>query len=414
MSSELMVAVRGLGKRYKLIPRGTRPGTLTESILGALRGKRPPKEDFWALREVCFEVRRGEVIGLLGHNGAGKSTLLKLLSRITEPTEGELVLYGRIGSLLEVGTGFHPELTGRENIFMNGSILGMSRREIQARYDEIVAFAGPRVEQHLDTPVKRYSSGMTMRLGFAVAANLNPEILIVDEVLAVGDAEFQKKCLGKMHDVAQSGRTVFFVSHNLAAVTALCTRALLLHNGELREDGPIAQVAQSYQLLAQGSRAPGGELTHALRTGTGQAQITALSIRSTTPDGQPVPLVYPGATVTLELTIQAREPLPDARLAVTLSDANTYRLLEVSTTGGSAPLRLTPDAPTRVCFVLPDLRLRPGLYPVGASLTLQEGEELDTVERAGALEVAVGAEPMPSGAGPYLCRYESIVSSSAC
>jgi lipopolysaccharide transport system ATP-binding protein len=201
-------------------------------------------EEFWALRDVSFEVREGEVLGIIGRNGAGKSTLLKILSRITEPTAGRVTLCGRVASLLEVGTGFHPELSGRENVYLNGAILGMGRAEIRRKFDEIVAFA--EIEKFLDTPVKRYSSGMYMRLAFAVAAHLEPEILIVDEVLAVGDVEFQKKCLGKMDEVARGGRTVLFVSHNIRAVTALCTRGLLLRDGTVMMSGTPADVVGSY------------------------------------------------------------------------------------------------------------------------------------------------------------------------
>jgi lipopolysaccharide transport system ATP-binding protein len=205
----------------------------------------PTSEDFWALRDVSFEVKRGEVVGIIGRNGAGKSTLLKILSRITEPTTGRVELDGRVASLLEVGTGFHPELTGRENIFLNGAILGMSRAEIRRKFDEIVAFA--EVEKFLDTPVKRYSSGMYVRLAFAVAAHLEPEILIVDEVLAVGDAEFQKKCLGKMQDVAKGGRTVLFVSHNLAAVQSLTSRAIFLRQGEVIFNSDTGSAIEFYR-----------------------------------------------------------------------------------------------------------------------------------------------------------------------
>ena len=201
-------------------------------------------EEFWALKDVSFEVKRGEVLGIIGRNGAGKSTLLKILSRITEPTSGRVVLDGRVASLLEVGTGFHPELTGRENIFLNGAILGMSKAEIRRKFDEIVDFAG--VEKFLDTPVKRYSSGMYVRLAFAVAAHLEPEILIVDEVLAVGDAEFQKKCLGKMQDVANGGRTVLFVSHSMAAIQSLCSKAVLLGRGSVIEYGKCSDVVRRY------------------------------------------------------------------------------------------------------------------------------------------------------------------------
>jgi lipopolysaccharide transport system ATP-binding protein len=242
-----IVRVEGLSKRYRL---GARAGhdTLRDSLVGALksplrRGRRAG-ETLWALRDVSFEVAPGEVVGIVGRNGAGKSTLLKILSRITEPTSGRVELYGRIGSLLEVGTGFHPELTGRENIFLNGAILGMRRREIAAKFDEIVAFA--EIERFIDTPVKRYSSGMYTRLAFAVAAHLEPEILLVDEVLAVGDAAFQKKCLGKMGEVAREGRTVLFVSHNMTAVNQLCSRAVLLAGGRLALEGPTPEVVAEY------------------------------------------------------------------------------------------------------------------------------------------------------------------------
>jgi lipopolysaccharide transport system ATP-binding protein len=212
-------------------------------------GSLPINEDFWALRDVSFEIRRGEVVGIIGRNGAGKSTLLKILSRITEPTVGRVRIRGRVASLLEVGTGFHPELTGRENIYLNGAVLGMTRAEIKQKFDEIVAFA--EVEKFLDTPVKRYSSGMYVRLAFAVAAHLEPEILIVDEVLAVGDAEFQKKCLGKMDEVAKGGRTVLFVSHNLAAIRTLCKVGLLLELGKIKRHGDVYSVADYYYRSAQ-------------------------------------------------------------------------------------------------------------------------------------------------------------------
>jgi lipopolysaccharide transport system ATP-binding protein len=221
----------------------------TRKAIDVFRGRQVVQgdevEEFWALKNVSFEVKKGEVVGIIGRNGAGKSTLLKILSRITEPTEGQVLLRGRIASLLEVGTGFHPELTGRENIFLNGAILGMTQREIRNKFDEIVAFA--EMERFLDTPVKRYSSGMYVRLAFAVAAHLEPEILVVDEVLAVGDHEFQKKCLGKMHDVAsREGRTVLFVSHNLAAISELATRAVLLNAGAIEVDGDVPRAISAY------------------------------------------------------------------------------------------------------------------------------------------------------------------------
>jgi lipopolysaccharide transport system ATP-binding protein len=234
-------ASKGDGLRHAIERAVRAPFSMFRSAGGEGAGK---TEEFWALRDINIGIKEGEVVGVIGRNGAGKSTLLKVLSRITEPTHGCIRLRGRVSSLLEVGTGFHPELTGRENIYLNGAILGMSRTEIVRKFDEIVAFAG--LEKFLDTPVKRYSSGMYVRLAFAVAAHLEPEILIVDEVLAVGDAEFQKKCMAKMGDVAHAGRTVLFVSHNMQAVTRLCSRCILLHNGEVQMDGPSLQVANRY------------------------------------------------------------------------------------------------------------------------------------------------------------------------
>src|ERR1700712_3910782 len=246
--SKPIISVENLGKAYFLGQRMDRHQTFRDAVAGIARGtaarfrqrfreaSHHDEDAFWAIRNISFEVNRGEVLGLVGRNGAGKSTLLKVLSRITEPTEGRAVLRGRVAWLLEVGTGFHPELSGRENIYLNGAILGMSRAEIRSKFDEIVAFA--EVEKFIDTPVKRYSSGMYVRLAFAVAAHLEPEILIVDEVLAVGDAEFQQKALGKMSDVAaEGGRTVLFVSHNIGAITSLCSRGLYLKSGEIKAAG---------------------------------------------------------------------------------------------------------------------------------------------------------------------------------
>jgi lipopolysaccharide transport system ATP-binding protein len=266
--SDPIISIENLSKRY-LVGHQSRhrerytalrdviareAGNFARKAVDLMRGRQVVQgdeiEEFWALRNICFEVNEGEVVGIIGRNGAGKSTLLKILSRITEPTEGRVVLRGRVASLLEVGTGFHPELTGRENIYLNGAILGMTQREVRKKFDEIVAFS--EIERFLDTPVKRYSSGMYVRLAFAVAAHLEPEILVVDEVLAVGDADFQKKCLGKIDDVSRrDGRTVLFVSHNLAAVAELTRRGILLNSGSIQADGPVADVISIY--LSQGT-----------------------------------------------------------------------------------------------------------------------------------------------------------------
>lgn len=244
---DVAISVRGLSKCYTIAHNAPHHTTAAEALAHRLRRpfQKVETETFWALKDVSFDVQRGDVVGIIGRNGAGKSTLLKILSRIAEPTVGMVGLNGRVGSLLEVGTGFHPELTGRENIYLNGSILGMSRRDIDHHFDAIVEFA--EVAQFLDTPVKRYSSGMYVRLAFAVAAHLNPEILVVDEVLAVGDAAFQKKCLGKMGEVAaKEGRTVLFVSHNMTSVLQLCNRAVLMRKGSVCADGPVRSVVENY------------------------------------------------------------------------------------------------------------------------------------------------------------------------
>lgn len=253
-SDNIAIRVSHLSKQYKLGGPQEPYHTFRDAIVNSLKvpikvfHKAPSGEGFWALKDVSFEVEAGEVVGIIGRNGAGKSTLLKILSRITSPTEGTVELHGRVGSLLEVGTGFHPELTGRENIYLSGSILGMKRREIDAKLDEIVKFS--EIEQFLDTPVKRYSSGMYVRLAFAVAAHLEPEILIVDEVLAVGDATFQKKCLGKMGEVAKEGRTVLFVSHNMGAIESLCQKTILMMMGTISTIGTTKDVINNYLISA--------------------------------------------------------------------------------------------------------------------------------------------------------------------
>src|ERR1051325_514167 len=271
-----IIRVKKVSKEYGVGPSQSTYVTLRDSVASAVRAtfkrgnrRSAGQEILWALRDVSFEIAPGEVVGIIGRNGAGKSTLFKVLSRITEPTTGRVELYGRVASLLEVGTGFHPELTGRENIFLNGAILGMKREEIARNFDEIVAFA--ELERFIDTPVKRYSSGMYVRLAFAVAAHLEPEILIVDEVLAVGDVRFQRKCLDKMEGVSKEGRTVLFVSNNMPAITRLCERAILLDQGEIIEDGAASRVVSAYlgstaagsagvREWPDASRAPGDEV----------------------------------------------------------------------------------------------------------------------------------------------------------
>lgn len=282
----IAIRVSHLGKQYKIFGPREPYRTFQDVIINALKApqkiirKESPAERFWALKDVSFEVEKGEVVGIIGRNGAGKSTLLKILSRITSPTEGTVEIHGRVGSLLEVGTGFHPELTGRENIYLSGSILGMKRQEIDTKLDDIVKFSG--IEQFLDTPVKRYSSGMYVRLAFAVAAHLDTEILLVDEVLAVGDAEFQKKCLGKMSEVAKGGRTVLFVSHNMSAIQNMCQRCILLENGFMKYFGDVNESINIYQMRDGVSSVSLNERKD--RKGSGGIIIKAIEIRNTNGD----------------------------------------------------------------------------------------------------------------------------------
>lgn len=271
------IRVRNLGKKYILGGHQEQYLTMRDAIVNSVKApfrrfnQTPPEDGFWALKDVSFDVQQGDVVGIIGRNGAGKSTLLKILSRITAPTEGTVELHGRVGSLLEVGTGFHPEMTGRENIFLNGSILGMKKTEIEQKFDEIVKFA--EIDKFLDTPVKRYSSGMYVRLAFAVAAHLEPEILVVDEVLAVGDAAFQKKCLGKMGEVAKEGRTVLFVSHNMKAVSGLCNKAILIDKGKILNEGSTGTIIQEYyRYLVDNTKHGSPEITYPT-TRTEAAQI---------------------------------------------------------------------------------------------------------------------------------------------
>jgi len=279
------IAIENISKRFRIGAPRQDYATLRDRISGLFRRRVVPPEsrEIWALRHVSFEMEKGEALGLIGHNGAGKSTLLKILSRITEPTEGRALLHGRVASLLEVGTGFHPELTGRENIYINGAILGMSRAEVHKNFDAIVAFA--EVERFLETPVKRYSSGMFVRLAFAVAAHLTPEILLVDEVLAVGDFEFQRRCLGRLNEVAHSGRTVVFVSHNLESIERLCTRAVLMRKGQVADEGTATAVVARY--LSQRTNVALFDFSAITdRAGNGRATILAIEIldeRSDTP-----------------------------------------------------------------------------------------------------------------------------------
>ncbi len=352
----------------------------------------PQSEDFWALRDVSFEVNQGEVVGIIGRNGAGKSTLLKILSRITEPTTGIVRLRGRVASLLEVGTGFHPELTGRENIFLNGAILGMHRAEIKRKFDEIVVFA--EVEKFLDTPVKRYSSGMYVRLAFAVAAHLEPEILIVDEVLAVGDAEFQKKCLGKMKEVSTGGRTVLFVSHNMGAVESLCTRAVLLQKAAVAYNGET-QLAISNYLAAFQRQEQVDLLQEADRSGNGLVRLRRVSLLT---NGEKTAETISGATVHFEFAYSNPANLKSARFLFTIYTENGVAVTHISSSLLGQKIILQPVAGAISCC-LPRLPLNHGRYRLAVALMDEGSENYDLVSAALWFTV-VGSQFYATGQAP--------------
>jgi ABC-type polysaccharide/polyol phosphate transport system ATPase subunit len=311
---EPAIEVANLGKRFRLGVGASRYDTLREALARAVRPRRDDRRDLWALRGVDLEVNRGEALGIVGPNGAGKTTLLRILAGITYPTEGVARTRGTVGSLLDVGTGFHPELTGRENVYLSGAVLGMRRREIRAHFDEIVEFSG--VERFLDTPVKRYSSGMRLRLAFAVAAHLEPPIVVVDEVLAVGDAAFRDKCVGKMAEMGQRNRTVLFVSHDLGAITRLCTRAVWLEGGRVQSDGPAREIVASY--LARGTPGPllDAEFDGALDAAAVVQRVTVRDVVT----GQVLTALERGRPITIEMALEVRETITDMSVDLILVD----------------------------------------------------------------------------------------------
>jgi lipopolysaccharide transport system ATP-binding protein len=409
-----VITVENIGKRYRVgeLEAG---GLLRDQIASALSNpasllRRKPRDEFWALRDISFEVQEGEVLGLIGRNGAGKSTLLKILSRITAPTVGRAEIHGRVGSLLEVGTGFHPELTGRENVFLNGAILGMGKREIARKFDEIVAFA--EVERFIDTPVKRYSSGMYVRLAFAVAAHLETEVLFVDEVLSVGDVQFQKKCLGKMGDVARHGRTVIFVSHNMAAINALCPRCLILKSGQIELDAPTDKATARYHAQSI-DKINGFDLSDRRREGTGKARFTSIRIEPTDSVGHRLSIAYPGCDLTIDVDLECESGFDHANLAIIFYDSNGYRVIDANTAQKGESVKLEAGQSARANFRLREVLLKPGTYLIGLWLGREGVDTIDHVEYATTIEVAAGYESRAHTAiypGMYLCRFEQSVS----
>src|SRR4051794_32047631 len=385
----LAVSAQGVGKRYMLGQQHTGYQLLSEVLTARIRSlgrhaESRKRTEFWALQDVSFEVPQGETFGIVGHNGAGKSTLLKILSRVTPPTTGEIRVRGRVGALLEVGTGFHGELTGRENIFLNGSILGMRRAEVERKFDEIVEFA--EVEQFIDTPVKRYSSGMYLRLAFSVAAHLEPEILIVDEVLSVGDLAFQEKCLGRMEDVASEGRTVLFVSHNLTAVSKLCPRSMLLVRGEKVTEGPTQQVIDRY--VAEARKRAGMSLAErADRQGSGRLRFDDLAFR----DGEKAvdaPLTGRDLEFVLGSHPADGRPVAAPRVVITVTTLLGQLMLHLESDVAGAGLAQLP-AQGEVRCLLPRLPLPAGRYAITVAAAVGE-ELLDWVSHASDLTVSEG------------------------
>jgi lipopolysaccharide transport system ATP-binding protein len=392
------IRVEEAGKWYRLGTNLSHTALLSEQLGNALRapfrrarGRRSPdrpdrREDgIWAVRDVTFELHKGEALGLIGRNGAGKSTLLKLLSRITLPTHGRLELRGRIATLLEVGTGFHPELTGRENIYLNGAVLGMRRAEIAKKYDEIVEFSG--VERFLETPVKRYSSGMFVRLGFAVAAHLDPDVLLVDEVLAVGDAEFQRKCLGKMREAAGEGRAVIFVSHNLAAVQRLCSRALLIEGGRIKLDGSPDQVVERYMAISRPGS--GGGVTtipdDVDRIGSGEARLRRVVLHDAA--GNPVENIGFGQPLRVTATYEVLRPLTDVCFEVGIFSAEGTKFATAQSVDRGRPWLDVPagwyEISAEISF---DLLLHE--FHLGLAINRMTGATIDWVERAQSFTVS--------------------------
>jgi lipopolysaccharide transport system ATP-binding protein len=407
-----VIRVERLGKQYRIgQARGSR--TLREDLVdlartpfGRRRGSEP--STVWALRELSLEVERGEVVGIVGGNGAGKSTLLKILSRIVTPTEGCAEIVGRVGSLLEAGTGFHSELTGRENVYMSGAILGMRKAEIDRKFDEIVAFAD--IGPFLDTPVKRYSSGMQVRLAFAVAAHLEPEVLIVDEVLAVGDTEFQKKCLGRMRDVARGdGRTVLFVSHNMDAVQRLCSRAVLLERGRSVATGPASAIVAQYLARAEAPSAAGSwiDLSSVERSGSGVARVLQARFWSEGGPGGGQP--HPDGPLTVALTVETVAACTVPSLAVTLYDMQGMKLVNADTVIVDRTLRLEPGT-HRITLRIPELHLNPGVYQMGFWMAGPLGAVYDFILSGCELEVVAwqtpGAGRSRADDGVVTCRLE--------
>ena len=391
-SSDIAISVRNLSKAYTIAHNAAKHTTLAEAMMHRIRRpfERATHETFWALRDLSLDIKKGEVVGVIGRNGAGKSTFLKILSRITEPTSGRIDLYGRVGSLLEVGTGFHPELTGRENVYLNGQILGMRRKEIDRQFDAIVDFA--EVEQFLDTPVKRYSSGMYVRLAFAVAAHLNPDILVIDEVLAVGDAEFQKKCLGRMGQiVGEMGRTILFVSHNIGTVRSLCERSIWLEKGQIRMIGPTAEVTDKYFTASEAGAAGPIDVRAIARPRWLNQRVVITSILLNGGDG-----VLHGAEFRADIEFDPQADLGAVSLGLGFSSLDGTRIMTIDSDLEGHRQTLVRGRRGVASFIVDRLHLQPGTYLLDVGARSGEGHALDYLPGFASIEV------LPSGNTPTL------------
>lgn len=415
-----VIVVENLGKRFQIGTRDNQSNTLREAIVDMARaplrrlrmftGSDSHESEFWALRHLSFDVQQGDVLGVIGRNGAGKSTLLKLLSRISDPTEGRAVIRGRVASLLEVGTGFHNELSGRENIYLNGAILGMKKAEIDRKFDEIVDFSG--VEKFLDTPIKRYSSGMKVRLAFAVAAHLEPEILIIDEVLAVGDFDFQKKCMGKMQDVAQCGRTLLFVSHNIAAVQALCNRAIYLEGGKLAFEGTTDQVLEKYYAMSLGNRTSDTDLSAMNRSRPG-CETLMQSGRLLNASGNVTNSIFIGEPLTISIAFHSARASFRPVLGAVIKNSFGAALFGTDNRIQAEFLPPRPYSTGTIELTFDSLPLVPGTYSIDLYLG-NETHSLDSIESAFTFDVTLsnymgtGKLP-PSHCGPFLMRGKWVI-----
>lgn len=386
--SSTAVTVQDLSKRYRIgtyIPYGRLTESIATFFRNPFRHKREETEWLWAVRNVDLEVRQGEVLGIIGRNGAGKTTLLKILSRITEPTEGTVTLRGRVGSLLEVGTGFHPELTGRENIFLNGAILGMPQAEIKRKFEPIVEFS--ELERFLDTPVKRYSSGMYIRLAFAVAAHLEPEILLVDEVLAVGDAAFQAKCLGRMNDIAAGGRTVIFVSHNMGAVTRLCTRACWIDGGRVAADGRPVDVVATYLASDIAANAT-WSLDYASDAGPDESELKILAASIRDGGNRQAAAVRFDQPFRVDVSYRVNSTVPDAAVVVGFTDLAGNLIFESwDTDAPRTDVSVREPGAYRSSCIVPKTLLKPGRYWLSVAAHIPYRKVLDRREHVLAFDV---------------------------